>query len=60
MTTKLTTSKKFNLDKIEVAKLNKSQMKNVFGGLAGDLYTHTDNQEGGSTHKCDEIQNNLK
>ena len=28
--------KKFNLEKVEVAKLNKSQMRNILGGLVGD------------------------
>jgi natural product precursor len=33
MKNKLTKNKKFNLEKIEVAKLNNSQMKNIIGGL---------------------------
>lgn len=28
--------KKFSLEKVEVAKLNNSQMKNIVGGLVGD------------------------
>ena len=35
MKTKLTQNKKFNLEKIEVAKLNKSQMTKIYGGLGG-------------------------
>lgn len=36
MKTKKNVNKKFNLEKMEVAKLNQSQMKSIVGGVSGD------------------------